>query len=167
MGHCLLIVFLIAAQVTVDGPDRVGGDSLHNRVDLHASQRVIDIRHDTDGRGDPEDDGDGDRRAWFAAICVDSSTPSWRFGDFDGGYLTVSDVRSHSMVHPIDIPSRREHDPYSYDREQRTKSGGATLLALVIVAIFVVAVVFTIASGDGTQQAPAQQQSESPAVPGE
>jgi len=71
------------------------------------------------------------------------------------------------MVHPIDIPSRREHDPYSYDREQRTKSGGATLLALVIVAIFVVAVVFTIASGDGTQQAPAQQQSESPAVPGE
>jgi len=24
MGHCLLIVFLIAAEVTVDGPDRVG-----------------------------------------------------------------------------------------------------------------------------------------------
>jgi hypothetical protein len=35
------------------------------------------------------------------------------------------------------------------------------------VAIFVVAVVFTVATDDGTQQTPAQQPIEAPAAPGE
>lgn len=74
------------------------------------------------------------------------------------------------MVHPIDVPSRREHDSHTLDRERPTTTDGigwSALLTLVIVAIFVVALVFSLTSGEEAPLPQEEQRTESPAIRGE